>query len=119
MIFDTCSFPQQNQTIFTVMMGGSWFQKLFGNNPEPSDLESIALENLQKIMKFQDKPSQVITKIHRNAIAQYTVGHLDRVKKLRQMAQDLPLAFVGSSYDGVGLNDAIMSSKIQIEKLIK
>ena len=48
MIFDTCSFPQQNQTIFTVMMGGSWFQKLFGNDPEPSDLESIALENLQK-----------------------------------------------------------------------
>ena len=118
-IFDTCSFPQHNQTIFTVMLGGFWFEKLFGKNPNPSDLESIALENLRKIMKFQDEPSEVVTKIHRNAIAQYTVGHWHRVQELREKAQDYPLAFVGSSYDGVGVNDAIMSSKNQIENRIK
>ena len=37
------------------MLGGFWFEKLFGKNPNPADLESIALENLRKIMKFQDE----------------------------------------------------------------
>ena len=34
-IYDTCSFPQGDTTIFTVMMGGAWFNKLFGQNPNP------------------------------------------------------------------------------------
>ena len=100
------------------MMGGHWFQELFGATPEKSHLENLALENLRKILKFDDLPEQVITKIHRNAIAQYTVGHSQRVSKLRQLSENMPMAFVGSSYDGVGLNDAIMSSKVQIEKLL-
>ena len=32
-IYDTCSFPQGDKTIFTVMMGGAWFDQLFGQNP--------------------------------------------------------------------------------------
>ena len=30
-----------------------------------------------------------------------------------------PISLIGSSYDGVGINDAIMSSKVQIEKFVK
>ena len=47
----------------------------------------------------------------------YTV--LKRVEKLRELTTKarLPIAFVGSAFDGVGLNDAIMSSKNEVCRL--
>ncbi len=119
-IFDTCSFPQRDCTIFTVMMGGAWFQQLFGTQPSLEHLESVAVQNLKKIMKIDESPLKVVGKIHANCIAQYTVGHAQRVQKMRQMIQKakLPISLVGSSYDGVGINDAIMSSKVQVDKFI-
>ena len=47
---------------------------------------------------------------------------MQRVKKLRELTTKhakLPLAFVGSAYDGVGLNDAIMSSKTQVQSVFQ
>jgi len=118
-IYDTCSFPQGDATIFTVMMGGAWFNQLFGQNPNPKDLESIALEHLKNILKINDEPIKVICKVHEKCIAQYTVGHAQRVEKLRELTTKarLPIAFVGSAFDGVGLNDAIMSSKNEVCRL--
>merc|ERR1712008_424176 len=106
-IYDTCSFPQGDTTIFTVMMGGAWFNQLFGQNPNPKDLESIALEHLKNILKINDEPIKVICKVHEKCIAQYTVGHAQRVEKLRELTTKarLPIAFVGSTFDGVGLDD--------------
>ena len=47
----------------------------------------------------------------------YTVPK--RVEKLRELTTKarLPIAFVGSAFDGVGLNDAIMSSKNEVCRL--
>lgn len=121
-IYDTCSFPQGDKTIFTVMMGGAWFDQLFGQNPSSTDLESIALKHLKSILKIEEDPIKVICKVHEKCIAQYTVGHAQRVKKLRELTTKhakLPLAFVGSAYDGVGLNDAIMSSKTQVQSVFQ
>ena len=117
-IFDTCSFPQENSTIFTVMMGGAWFESLFGQNPPEQELVEIGLNHLKSILKIEKEPVQVVCKLHRNCIAQYTVGHGQRVEKMRQIIknEDLNLALVGSSYDGVGLNDAVLSSRIQVEQ---
>ena len=110
---------QGENTLFTVMMGGAWFQELFGSNPDPKELEGIALDHLKRICNIKDDPSKIVCKIHEKCIAQYTVGHAQRVAKLREIteAKKLPIAFVGSAYDGVGLNDAIMSSKIQVNKI--
>ena len=82
-------------------------------------MESIALVHLKNILKINDEPIKVICKVHEKCIAQYTVGHAQRVKKLRELTTkaELPLAFVGSAYDGVGLNDAIMSSKTQVQRV--
>ena len=110
-IYDTCSFPQTGRTVFTVMMGGRWFKEAL-----EAEFERVAVDQLSKILSITEKPSKVVTKIQRQCIAQYTVGHSERVSKARSLILDqgLPLNLVGSSYDGVGVNDAIMSSKNQI-----
>ena len=110
-IFDTCSFPQGEKNIFTVMMGGAWFKEFFGDNPTEIEIEKIAVEELSKILNIKIDPSRVVTKIQRNCIAQYTVGHKQRVAAARNAVKNSALSLIGSSYDGVGINDSIMSAK--------
>lgn len=119
-IFDTCTFPQGDRTIFTVMMGGSWFKSLFGDDPDVEELEELAIRQIDKILGIRQSPIRVLGKIHRNAIAQYTVGHKVRLKAMRDYikAKGLPIRLVGSAFDGVGLNDAILSSRNQLEDIL-
>ena len=57
--------------------------------------------------------------IGEECIPQYNVGHGDLLQSIRQyVAQDnLPLTFVGSSYDGVGINDCVYHSQIAVDKI--
>ena len=73
-------FPQGDRTIFTVMMGGRWFESLFGASPSEEDLALVAVEHVQKMLGISDEPARICTKIHRDAIAQYTVGHGVRLR---------------------------------------
>lgn len=120
-IFDTCSFPQGSKSIFTVMMGGKWFEQLFGFDPDLQSMKIIAVTELKKILKISNDPSRVEIKIQRYCIPQYVVGHKDKVGQLRKVikSEKLPLSLVGSSYDGVGINDVIMSAKQQVQNVLK
>ncbi|XP_063706596.1 protoporphyrinogen oxidase [Culicoides brevitarsis] len=112
-IFDSCCFDMEDQTVLTVMMGGHWFRELFGNDPDPENLKKIALENIEKILGINAEPNKAQVNIHRKCIPQYTLGHLARVKAIRQYIAEkkLPLGVCGASYDGVGVNDVILSAR--------
>jgi oxygen-dependent protoporphyrinogen oxidase len=54
--------------------------------------------------------------IHKNCIAQYTVGHYKRLETMQSALLKNPgigrrLSLVGSSYTGVGVNDCILSAR--------
>ena len=119
-IFDTCMFPQGDRTVFTVMMGGRWFEPHFGQNPTIPDIEACAVQNIGRILKVKLNPVRVCAKIHRSCIAQYTVGHNSRLKEIRRIVQNeqLPLSLIGSAFDGVGVNDAIMSAKNNVDQIL-
>ncbi|KAF2364564.1 Protoporphyrinogen oxidase [Trinorchestia longiramus] len=112
-IFDTCTFPQPNRTVLTIMMGGYWFQSLFGRNPSEDQLLKVAVEEIRSTLGFKEDPRNWKVSILRNCIPQYVVGHSEVVCNARRLIQQkgLPLSLAGNSYDGVGVNDAIMSSK--------
>ena len=109
---------QGRRTILTVMMGGAWFNALLQGKSE-TEIERLALETVSRVLKFQDQPVRTRTKILKQCIAQYTVGHLKRVATARNIIQQgrLPLSIVGSSYDGVGINDTIMSARKHVEAI--
>jgi len=111
-IFDTCTFRQGDRTILTVMMGGAWYEQLFKDSTE-QELEAVALKTVCRILGISNQPVRTKTKILRKCIAQYTVGHLSRVEQARAIIQEekLPMCLVGSSYDGVGINDTILSAR--------
>ena len=117
-IYDTCTFAQGNRTIFTVMMGGAWYKQMVGSKNE-REVAEVAQETVQKLLGFTATPQRTATSLLSQCIAQYTVGHRNRVAKARQLIKDdCPgLSIVGSSYDGVGINDTILSSKTQVSNL--
>ncbi|KAK8727607.1 hypothetical protein OTU49_009645, partial [Cherax quadricarinatus] len=112
-IFDTCTFPQGDRTILTVMMGGYWFKSLFGDTPSSEELLEVATREVKETLKITMKPVHYKVNILRDCIPQYVVGHSETQHNLRKLIQHMkiPLCLAGNSYDGVGVNDAIMSAK--------
>jgi protoporphyrinogen/coproporphyrinogen III oxidase len=78
---------------------------------EQSDDEivRVVMDDLNKIMRINGHPEFFVISRWKQAMPQYTVGHKERLAKIKeQMATELPGVFLaGSSYEGLGLPDCI------------
>lgn len=112
-IFDSCSFPQNDFTVLTVMMGGHWFESRLGPSPSTESILNTAVDNVRSILKITDEPCNHHVSVLKDCIPQYVVGHYETVERIRDYIKNhnLPLFLAGSSYDGVGVNDVIFSAK--------
>lgn len=117
-VFDSCCMPDQNGMVLTVMLGGRWFKDKFGDNVTEEKLYKIALAEIKSILNIKDAPTAYHVSILDKCIPQYVIGHYERVDNIRNYIIDnnLPISLVGSSYDGVGINDVIYSAKKQVEE---
>ena len=112
-IYDSCTFPQGNRTLLTVMTGGAWYRTMVGDR-SAGEVEEQMVEEVRRILNISSRPVRSHCSLLGRCIAQYTVGHTARLRSARQIIRDQwgpNLALAGSSYDGVGLNDSIMSAK--------
>lgn len=118
-IFDSCCFDMKDNTVLTVMMGGKWFKERFGDNPDPEGLLKIAIEQVHQILNLPVLPTKTKINILKTCIPQYVVGHHKRVENIRNYINEnkLPLGLCGASYDGVGVNDVILSSKKLVDSM--
>ncbi|XP_023947576.2 protoporphyrinogen oxidase [Bicyclus anynana] len=116
-VFDSCCIPDQNGTVLTVMLGGRWFVEKFGSDVTKEKLFDIAVKEIKAILKIDESVSAYHVNILHKCIPQYVVGHYERVAAIREYisSNNLPISLVGSSYDGVGINDVIYSAKTQVE----
>ncbi|HUR72661.1 MAG TPA: protoporphyrinogen oxidase [Sporichthya sp.] len=65
--------------------------------------------------------SPVDAQVHRwgGALPQYTVGHLDRVRRIREAVAAVPgLAVCGAAYDGVGIAACVASARLAAERIV-
>jgi oxygen-dependent protoporphyrinogen oxidase len=70
----------------------------------------IVREELQQIIGLAADP--LFTRVYRwkNAMAQYGVGHLERLQRIESLLQELPgLTLAGNGYRGIGVPDCIRS----------
>lgn len=105
----------------TVMMGGAWFEKHFGLNPTEERLLKTATDGVKDILCIAEEPAAHHIAVLRDCIPQYVVGHTQRVRRIHDYisAHRIPLALCGSSYQGVGLNDVILSAKQAVRDVVK
>ena len=118
MIFDSVVLPHPfpgNSAALTVMLGGTWFEEIFGNpnDCDESKIIEYATKNVKDILGFSSIPHRVLCKIQKNCIPQYHLGHDIKVDKIKNClkSSNLPLLIVGTSWGGVGINDAILNSR--------
>lgn len=73
------------------------------------EIEKMVLNDLNKIMNITQAPKFSVITRWKNARPQYTVGHMERIAKVRdKMAEALPGVYLaGSSFEGVGIPDCI------------
>ncbi|KZC13835.1 PREDICTED: protoporphyrinogen oxidase [Dufourea novaeangliae] len=113
-IFDSCAFPQNSKTtVLTVMMGGAWFEKYFGKCSSEEHLLTVAVNQVKEILHIEEDPKAFSVSILKDCIPQHIVGHMQRLTRIQNYisTHKLPLGLCGSSYQGVSLNDVILSAK--------
>uniref|UniRef100_A0A3P8SW87 Protoporphyrinogen oxidase n=1 Tax=Amphiprion percula TaxID=161767 RepID=A0A3P8SW87_AMPPE len=126
-VYDSIPFPQHNRpdgqtTRLTVMMGGAWFQEVFGP-PEAVTEEHLiarATEAVQCHLGVTTAPIWSRVALQRDCIPQYYLGHFSKVESMRHFIREnnLPLSLTGSSYDGVSVNDVIFSGRTAVQELL-
>ncbi|KAB8209145.1 hypothetical protein BDV34DRAFT_221980 [Aspergillus parasiticus] len=98
-------------TKLTVMMGGHWWDG-WKESDYPDHDTAVAMSRalLHRHLGITDAPTLTSSRLQRNAIPQYTVGHLSRMRELsRSTRHELNnrLTLAGSWYNGVGVTDCI------------
>ena len=87
---------------------------------QPDDaVTAIVLEELQQIAGFRARPKFVRISRWPRSMAQYTVGHPQRLAEIEARVQAIPgLHLVGNAYEGIGIPDCIRMGKRAAEALV-
>jgi oxygen-dependent protoporphyrinogen oxidase len=79
----------------------------------------LVLRDLNTLLGVKGNPIDVLISKYDNAIAQYYLGHLDRVRQIESEIAQLPgLAFAGNAFHGVGIPACINSAEKAVTKLL-
>ncbi len=72
----------------------------------------IVRNELQQILGLRAEPLFARVYKWKSAMAQYGVGHLDRLERIKRLRQQLPgLALAGNGYHGIGVPDCVRSGR--------
>ncbi|KAJ5549907.1 hypothetical protein N7461_004605 [Penicillium sp. DV-2018c] len=106
---DTIRQDSAPGTKLTVMLGGHYWDG-FEEYPDHDTAVGMAREMLRRHMDITDTPVVARSRLQKDAIPQYTVGHLGRMYRLSQTVRDEfqgSLVLAGSWYNGVGVGDCV------------
>jgi len=79
----------------------------------------IVREELAQILELVAEPQ--FTRIYRwkGAMAQYNVGHLERMERIEKLRKHLPgIALAGNGYRGIGVPDCILSGEDAVAEVL-
>jgi len=126
-LYESCVFPQHDgseySTRLTVMLGGAWFEAVFGDveNCDLDRLTQLAVQAVTSQLGVTERPVRIVSNILKECIPQYGLGHSGVVKDIFDYtsAHRLPLTLIGSSYKGVSVNDCIYNTRLAVtERLL-
>jgi len=106
-LMDKYIFPNRNG--IRCMVGGKRFENI--KNLSQEEIIKIVKEDIEKIIGKNSLKFEFF-KLHKKAIPNYKVGHLDIVKNIMQEANKIENLYLNSNaYKGVSFNDCIKNSK--------
>jgi len=85
-----------------------------------TEVVDLARRELKAVLKFAAEP--MFYRVHRwpASMAQYPVGHAERVRSIEQRLQSLPGVYLsGNAYSGIGISDCIRTGRAAAEKALQ
>jgi oxygen-dependent protoporphyrinogen oxidase len=107
----------EDRALIRCFIGGSGNERMLDLADEK--LLNIAREELRGIIGLSADP--LFTRVYRwrDAMAQYGVGHLERLQRIENLLAGLPgLALAGNGYRGIGVPDCIRSGSEAATKVL-
>jgi protoporphyrinogen/coproporphyrinogen III oxidase len=86
---------------------------------DDTELASIAAADLAAATGVRGEPADVRVSRWGGALPQYTVGHVERVQRIRASVAAQPgLAVCGAAYDGIGIPACIASARLAADQVL-
>jgi protoporphyrinogen/coproporphyrinogen III oxidase len=86
---------------------------------DDAELASLAAADLAAATGVTGKPAATRVTRWGGSLPQYTVGHLDRVRRIRAgIAAQPGLAVCGAAYDGIGIPACVASARIAADQVL-
>ena len=107
----------EGHVLLRAFIGGALQPELMSKSDE--ELISIARQELGDLLGLTGDPSFVRVQRWDRSMPQYKVGHLSRVKAIRQRTVAHPgLELAGNAFEGVGIPDCIASAEAAAERVV-
>lgn len=86
-----------------------------------SEIEKTVLQDLDKLIHVTGKPFTTVVARWKQAMPQYTVGHVERIEAAKTEIHDhFPnIHLVGSSYEGISIPECVEQGQHVVEKVLE
>jgi len=104
-------FPHRapdNRALVRCFLGGARDEQILDSAED--QILAIVRDELRQIISLNAEP--LFTRVYKwkSAMAQYSVGHLERLERIQSLCQELPgLGLAGNGFNGIGVPDCVRS----------
>ena len=107
----------ENRAIVRCFLGGARDEAIL--NQTEDQILAIARDDLRQIIGLTAEP--IFTRVYKwkSAMAQYSVGHLERLQRIEALRLKIPgLALAGNGFNGIGVPDCVRSGTEAATKIL-
>jgi oxygen-dependent protoporphyrinogen oxidase len=108
----------EGKALLRCFLGGSRDPEVLSLPDE--EVLSLVRQELKEILNFSFEP--LFCRIHRwpASMAQYPVGHAERVRRIQRQLEDLPgIYLAGNAYSGIGISDCIRTGRAAAQRALQ
>jgi oxygen-dependent protoporphyrinogen oxidase len=107
----------ENRAVIRCFLGGSRDMQILHSSEK--EILQICREDLRQILALNAEPLFARVYKWKSSMAQYSVGHLERLQRIELLRQKLPgLALAGNGYSGIGVPDCVRSGTEAASKIL-
>lgn len=107
----------ENRAIVRCFLGGARDEQILKSSED--EIIRIARKELKQIIGLGAEPLFVRVYKWPGAMAQYGVGHLERLQRIEALRRKLPgLALAGNAFTGIGVPDCVRSGREAASKVL-
>jgi oxygen-dependent protoporphyrinogen oxidase len=107
----------ENRALVRCFLGGARDEQILQSSE--AEILQIVRDELRQIIALTAEPLFARVYKWKSAMAQYSVGHLERLQRIESLRQKLPgLALAGNGYSGIGVPDCVRSGAEAAGKIL-